>query len=230
MDLPKFIDMLQSRNLRLARADTLGDNLEGSLPRENMLAREDLISTIVKDSGDVRRYSLDDIRRLMDSSDEAMKRSVYASCWYSGEVENAVMWRAYASGSAGGIVLQSTYARLRDNINSSEHNVYIGEITYLDYHGDEAAIIQSNMFAPFTYKRKEFEGEREVRVISSALGKEPSPPLSLDLPIDVPRVVETVRIYPGAPYWQRLTLSRLMQRYGVELNVMASKIDEAPSL
>ena len=226
MDLLKFIDLLQSRNLRLARGDTLGDDLEGSLPKMNLLVQEHQINQIVDDSKNdatASRYSPEDIRSVFDNSRSFAKQAIYASCWYSGEVENAVMWRAYASGNAGGVVLQSTYATLRDNLDSS---VYIGKITYLDYHGDEAANLQGNMIAAFTYKRKEFESEREVRIVSLKIGN--GQPLSLEIPIDVPRIVESVRVYPGAPYWQRFVLTRLIHRYGFQIKVKASQIDEDP--
>ncbi|MDE0445871.1 MAG: hypothetical protein OXH96_04290 [Spirochaetaceae bacterium] len=50
MNLPKFIGLLQSRALYLARADTLGDPFEGSLTEINRLANEDMITRMLADS------------------------------------------------------------------------------------------------------------------------------------------------------------------------------------
>ena len=228
MNLPKFIRLLQSRALYLARADTLGDPFEGSLTEINRLANEDMITRILADSDG--RHTRGDLRNMLRHGNITIRNFTYVSCWYSGETENAIMWRAYGADSCG-VVVQSTYDKLRDNLPGPERqgtdSTYIGCIKYLDYHGNDWIDPGGNAFSPYIHKRREFEGEREVRIISQVI---PARGMGIMIPIDPDKIIDDIRAYPGAPMWIREMLTGLVRGYGLQLDVSPSRLDGTPNM
>ena len=159
MDLPKLIVLLQSKTLYLARADMLGDPFEGSMTKVNQLATEVMITEMLANSEG--RYTRDDLRKMLSNSNISIRQCMYASCWYSGETENATMWKAYG-GDGCGVVVQSTYGKLRDNLpgpkKEGTDGVYMGCVKYLDYQGSDWIGPGGNAFSAYIHKRIEFEG------------------------------------------------------------------------
>ena len=229
MNLPKFIRLLQSRALYLARADTLGDPFEGSITEINRLANEKMVTRMLAYSDG--RYTRDDLQKMRSNSNVTIRQSTYVSCWYSGETENATMWKAYGADSCG-VVVQSTYDKLRDNLPGPEtegtaNTYYIGCIKYLDYQGSDWIGPGGNSFSPYIHKRREFEGEREVRIICQVL---PASGMGIVIPIDTGRIIDDIRAYPGAPMWTREMLTELVRLHGLELDVSPSRLDAIPNM
>ena len=212
MDLLKFIVLLQSSSLHLARADTLG-NLEG------------MFSSVEEKSEDGQRRSDDDI---LDHVRKMSRHFIYASCWYSGDVENALMWRAY--GTSDGVVVQSTYAKLRDSIDQRSAEMPPVHIVPIRYHGYKGGsdISCLDLTERFTYKRHEFTSEKEIRVICQWNGQEETllRELSQFVKVDLASLVESIRMHPGAPSWKRRAVYSLIRGYGLNCDVMASSLDE----
>lgn len=228
MDLPRFIGLLQSKSLYLARADTLEDPFEGHGTQMNRLRDEATIAEVLS-YPDSNQAAGDSLRRLFRNSVQTLRQSMYVSCWCSGDTEKDTMWKAYGG---DGVVVQSTYDKLRENLPgigpNHERSTYIGCVRYLDYHGSDW-IPQGYVFFPFIHKRKEFEEEKEVRIIYFGLGQQIEDS-GISIPIEISKVIDDVRIYPGAPVWIREILTNIIRKYGLELDVSASRLDTIPVL
>ena len=141
------------------------------------------------------------------------------------------MWMAYA-GSGGGVVVQSTYDKLRDSLPGPEkkntESAYIGCVRYLDYQGSDWISPGDNTFSPYIHKRVEFDGEKEVRIICAPA--KPTNEMGIRIPIDTGGIIDAIRAYPGAPVWIRVMLTDLVRQYGLELDVCPSELDAIPIL
>ena len=89
-----------------------------------------------------------------------MRKWTYVNCWHLSEYESDFMWKQYA-GIGNAIAIQSTYQRLIDSIET-EQDCYIGMIKYI---GQDYYIKDGNIFSRFLHKRREFEHEKDVRLL-----------------------------------------------------------------
>lgn len=221
LDLPKLIDFLQTRSLRFARADTLGDPFEGSLTKGNITAREQLLQ-----DNQERNSTPEKVRQSHQYMAHLGIQTIYINCWHGGETESAAMWRLYGT-AAGSIAIQSTYERLVSALSDEYHVVLV---QYMDYSNLEDQIPWGNIMSPFMYKRKEFEYEKEVRAfIWNTKGLEANNlPKGIKVNIDIDKVVETIRVQPTTPVWIRETIEKLLDQYNCGTKVMESQIDIEP--
>ena len=125
------------------------------------------------------------------------------------------MWRLYAQSNEA-VCIQSTFRKLREAIGSAAQ---VGMIRYVDYETDW--IPESNPLAPFLYKRKSFEHEREVRAlirpanvpgILTGESDEPSEPGKW-VRIDVPKTIDRVVVAPNAADWFLELVRQVTARY-----------------
>lgn len=149
MDLSKFLALLYDQALWLARADCLGDPLEGSLP-----APEFAIQQAMKEESE----GFSDARRLM-------VESVYASCWHINEHESAAMWKLYAQ-SSDAIAIKSNVGLLKATLPDW---VSFSIIKYLDYDREAFDSDRWNFLEAFFHKRLSFQHEREFRAFASSV-------------------------------------------------------------
>src|ERR1700730_7601931 len=78
MDLSKFVALIQTAKLHFARADTLGDPFEGSVPRLNALRGELVIANRdkIEDFADYKDMPEDKIRDLFGQLSAGTRLSV----------------------------------------------------------------------------------------------------------------------------------------------------------
>lgn len=225
MDLPKLIGLLQSKSLHLTRADTLDDPFEGRITHINRLADEAKITELL--AHPANGHTRESLRRFFNEAIDVNRQNTYVSCWCSGETESATMWKAYGD---KGVVVQSTYNKLRDNLPGPDpkgaETVYMACVRYLNYQGSDW-IPRGNAFFPFIHKRKQYEEEKEVRIIYSGLGQRFDGP-GISISIEMGKVIDDIRCYPGAPVWIREILTDLVRKYGLDLDVSPSSLDAIP--
>ena len=241
MDVTRLVALMETRSLHFARADTLGDPYEGSLALRNQMAQEQMIARMFKDQksspSGVVRYTHDQLREIVAQGTRRGRRWVFINCWHSGETESLAMWKQYGT-TGGSVAIQSTYKRLLhalpsetciDRDESEDAEIYLGLVQYKNYFNpQEGLALNGNMLSPFIHKRAAFEYEKEVRAFLMSLTAESRSISSIDVNIDIEQLVETIRVRPGTPEWERRTIETLIRRYGLGMKVVPSEIDIKP--
>jgi hypothetical protein len=114
-------------------------------------------------------------------------------------------------------------------------------VKYIDYNDGEIPL--DNVFWPFTYKRRSFEHERELRALvlnaaPSDKHTEDSPHLNwtmepinvpgIAIKVDIPRLIERIYVAPTSPDWFKSLVAALLMRYGLNVDVVHSSLDDEP--
>ena len=204
MDFTKFVSMLENRALFLPMVAKLNDPFEGSYARGNEVLRPLVYRHLPN------RFGL--------TAGEIVKRLrsfVAASCWHSNEQESAAMWKLYAK-THEAVCIQTTFRKLQGAIGTAAR---VGMVRYVDYETDW--IPESNPLAPFLYKRKSFEHEREVRALIPPANlekilKEPQTEMKAPgewVPFDIAQTIQSVFIAPDAPNWFLDLVKQVTTRY-----------------
>jgi hypothetical protein len=97
----------------------------------------------------------------LTNSKSGIRRTFYANCWHLGDHESEAMWLLYC-GVTEGVALVLPYARLRDSLHNDDLT-YMGTVKYIDYNTE--VISPNNAFNVVMRKRREFEHEREARIV-----------------------------------------------------------------
>lgn len=220
MDLAKFVCFLKDQSLYLSRSDLLGDPFEGSMPEMNIKEQE----AWFRENGFER------------PPDWGMARSmvrywIYINCWHCSPHESAAMWSIYGSRGMG-VVMTSTIPLLEETLKDGgaalSENIFLGEIRYIDYEKD--TIPEGDGWATFVCKRKSFEYEREIRVLTmrppkgeglvSVRDTDPG----IMIPVDINKLVTSVRVAPDSPPWFREVVQELVDRFGRSWEVSQSAL------
>jgi hypothetical protein len=225
MDLAKFISMLEKRALFFCRSDLFDDRFEGSYPKGSAIEAAIADALVPADRTGWANQMVTGRRQL--------REAVLVNCWHINEHESAAVWKLYLQ-SDKGIAIKSTVQRLIDAVKCAEE-VWIGAVQYRDY--DVAALPSPNVYEPFVSKRKSFEHERELRAV--IFDEERWAGVAGTWPVvksdrgtlastDLDRLIEEVRILPGAPSYFRDSLVSLFNKYCLAKDVNQSSLDDTP--
>jgi hypothetical protein len=147
------------------------------------------------------------------------------------------MWSLYVR-SQEGIAVQSTYQRLVTSLAGyDEFEVFVGMMRYIDYQADFIPL--GNALAPFMYKRKSFEHERELRALiwTPQHGKNiiGNPVLNkfrgvsgIYVPINLDQLITRVYVAPTAPNWIVELLTSVVEKYELKKEVVQSDLASTP--
>jgi hypothetical protein len=208
MDLPKLIDMMESRRLFLCRADCFEDRHEGATLVEQKEAENER----------ARQLGQAGLPEIFENFRKAQRGFTYISCWHRNNAESHAMWRIYC-GRREGVAIQTTFLKLREAIDTEKF--VAGVVSY-----GNTNLRMWNSLAPFFHKRNAFQYEQEVRVIAdlrpiaqrSANGELVTPlPRGLRIPFGFPGVVENIFVHPEADDFFFVTVKSLISRYAPEL-------------
>src|SRR6478672_1183430 len=149
LTLSKFLELLISQQLFMSRSDKFEDQYEGTFSEPTF--------------EEMKRLSADNPEFL--DYYKTHREKVAISSWHINEYESFAMWHIFTQNSEG-IAIQSTIKRLQDALQpETNYRQYIGEVNYIDY--KKEYIPFDDTFFPFLFKRKSFQYEREVRIISN---------------------------------------------------------------
>lgn len=228
MDFTKMISLIDTRRLFFTRADLFNDPFEGSYPKINVEARN-IVPPEIPEEG---REQYIEAMKIMGNSNKRWPRYTAISCWHMNEYESAAMWSLYLK-SDEGITVQSTYKKLRKSIIDDE-KVYLGLVKYIDYEKDY--IDAGNLLGPFVHKRKSFEHERELRGVlikwpTSSEGfnfQEETIIGGVQVKVDIEELIEKIYVAPNAPKWFADLVKTAIKRYGYNIEVIHSELNNAP--
>lgn len=234
MDFTKFLSVLEARSLYFRRADKFEDPFEGSYPRINVEARQNVPQYVPAE----HKGKFMEVMDKIGDANRHWPRYTAINCWHLNNHESAAMWPLYSKSSEG-IAIQTTYRKFLESFSSVEEDVFVGKVKYIDY--DKEWIDTDNLLAPiltpFTHKRKSFEHEREVRAVvtrwpvDNGIGMDFNKETinhGLSIPVDLNLLIESIYIAPKAQAWFADLVSAVVKRYGYHYDVIHSNLDEQP--
>lgn len=238
MSLAKFLSMLETSKLYLARIDRFEDKFEGTLPQQTSDAWAEVMDAVEKAiDGQIASGSLPAPSVPQKSLWQSLRERTYINCWYMSEYESDGMWKLYASGNVAETVgIRTSAIELLNSIPDRQHRLFLGKVNYVDFHANESALgLLPSPLSGFFVKRNAFEHEKEVRLLiqphigpsaiadkASAFGK--------SLAIDLPALIKQIVVAPGSPDWFYELVKSLLTRYGLDANLVTrSSLDRRPT-
>jgi hypothetical protein len=207
LDLSKFLDLLLSKKLFMSRSDKFEDQYEGTFSEPTF--------------EEIRKLSIDNPDFL--NYYKTHREKVAISSWHINEYESFAMWQIFTQNSEG-LAIQSTIGRLQKALQPEEHfHQYIGEVNYIDY--KKEYIPFDDLFFPFLYKRKSFQYEREVRIISDVTQNNLKLNDGLKINVDVNLLIEKIYIHPKSENWYKNLVIQLVAKLGFDISIEKSDLE-----
>lgn len=207
LDLSKFVDILLYRKLFMSRSDLFEDQYEGTFSEPTY---EEIKKLAVHNTDFLDYYKIH-------------RQNVVISSWHINEYESFAMWQIFTQKNEG-LAIQSTLGRLQEALDhEKEYEQYIGEVNYIDY--KKEYIPFENIFFPFLFKRKSFQYEREVRVISDLTDYELKIENGVKVDIDICRLIEKIYIHPKSENWYKNLVIELSKRLGFDFIIEKSDLE-----
>ncbi len=207
LDLSKFLDLLLCRQLFMARSDKFEDPYEGTFSEPTF---EELKKISEDKPGFLNAY-------------KKHRENVVVSSWHINEYESYAMWQIFTKNNEG-LAIQSTVKRLQEAlVPETKYEQHIGEVQYIDY--KKEYIPFDNDFFPFLFKRKSFQYEREVRIISdlSKSGRTINEGIKID--VDINSLIERIYIHPKSENWYKNLVIQLMEQLGFNFTIEKSDLE-----
>lgn len=158
MDIHKFQWLVVCQRLLMARADRLGDQLEGTRPRGDL---DWWLREAANADSDQRRSIIEHNRQFLSRMARAFREQYYVSCWHMNEFENRAMWACYTPGTTEAVAIRTSYEALRACLPAC---VNMGMVRYIDYSNERLPTM--NMFEYIMHKDSYYSYEREVRAVA----------------------------------------------------------------
>ena len=122
------------------------------------------------------------------------------------------------------MAIQSTIGRLQNAVFlEKKYNQYIGEVNYIDY--KKEYIPFDDMFFPFLFKRKSFQYEREVRIISDISSSNIKINDGMKIDVDIKQLIEKIYIHPKSENWYKNLVIQLMEQLGFDFIIEKSDLE-----
>lgn len=207
LDLSKFLDLLLSNKLFMSRSDKFEDQYEGTFSEPTF----EEIKKISKDNPDFLHYY------------KQKRKNIVISSWHINEYESFAMWQIFTKNKEG-IAIQSTVERLQKALDAETRiDQYIGEVNYIDY--KKELIPFDDEFFPFLFKRKSFQYEKEVRIISDVTPLDIEVNEGIKINVDIEQLIEKIYIHPKSEDWYKNLVLELMQKLNFKFHVEKSDLE-----
>lgn len=207
LDLSKFLDLLMSRKLFMSRSDKFEDQYEGTFSEP----------------------TYEEIKKLSENNPEFLdyykshREKVVVSSWHINEYESFAMWQIFTQNNEG-LAIQSTIGRLQKALKPEiNYSQFIGEVNYIDY--KKEYIPFDNMFFPFMFKRKSFQYEREVRIISDLSENNIKINDGLKIDVDITQLIEKIYIHPKSENWYKKLVIELVSKLDYTIEIEKSDLE-----
>ncbi|WKL44857.1 hypothetical protein [Flavobacterium sp. ZE23DGlu08] len=207
LDLSKFLDLLMSEKLFMSRSDKFEDQYEGTFSEPTF----EEIKKLSIDNPDFLNYY------------KTHREKVAISSWHINEYESFAMWQIFTQNSEG-LAIQSTIGRLQESlIPETNFNQYIGEVNYIDYKKEHIPF--DDMFFPFLFKRKSFQYEGEVRIITDIGKNDIKINEGLKINVDINQLIEKIYIHPKSENWYKNLVIQLVKQLGFDFTIEKSDLE-----
>ncbi|MCD0466618.1 hypothetical protein [Flavobacterium sp. ENC] len=207
LDLSKFLDLLLSKKLFMSRSDKFEDQYEGTFSEPTF----EEIKKLAVDNPDFLNYY------------KTHREKVAISSWHINEYESFAMWQIFTQNSEG-LAIQSTIGRIQSALKPENNfDQYIGEVNYIDY--KKEYIPFDDLFFPFLFKRKSFQYEREVRIITDTSKSNLKLNDGLKIHVDINQLIEKIYIHPKSENWYKKLVIELVERLGFGIEIEKSDLE-----
>lgn len=163
MSIEELQDILENKVLQLTPALKFEDHWEGHIPLK-------WVKNWYK-----KLFSMPDAAEIDDNFAhyyvECVKHNTFIKCFHNAEIESEIMWRSY-SPKGKGVAIQIN----SDELSSPVHlykphdlNCRVVPITYVPVFTEDNPVMKPETM--YLFKRKEFEHEKEVRIIGQNVKK-----------------------------------------------------------
>jgi hypothetical protein len=210
MNFTKFVALLVNKGIWFNSLGKFEDVFEGTYPSANKKLRPEVYENSI-----IPQDTYDKIEKLE-------RHSLFVACFHANNYESSAMWSLYSKDE--GIAIQTTANHLKTAFVSETRNIYITPVTYIDYEND--FLPEGNTMYLATYKRKNFEHENEIRCIYA---DDLSNPTEKGKPgfyskMDLKKLVQKVYISPYASPHIENTISDIIRKYDLEVEIISSKL------
>jgi|GEM_PF-260651 len=233
LSFDKFLSLLITQSLYFCRSDKFEDPYEGTISSQTLEQ--------IKTFTDQLDYNnKEEIFEQMLSLLNASRKMTLVNCWHINEFESDGMWKLY-SNVKNSIAIQTTVGKLKEAIEKTNEDVYIGKVNYVDFDVD---FVQAfNMLGPFIYKRKSFAHEQELRAVIWAPGLNLSNTVEqnmeeeLTIPIvqhgksiniDINLLIERIHISPLSESWFEKIVKSIIAQYQFDFQIVSSVLLNIP--
>jgi hypothetical protein len=207
LDLSKFLDLLMSKKLFMSRSDKFEDQYEGTFSEPTF---EEIKKLSINNPDFLQYY-------------KTHREKVAISSWHINEYESFAMWQIFTQNTEG-LAIQSTIGRLQNAlIPENNYKQFIGEVNYIDY--KKEYIPFDDMFFPFLFKRKSFQYEREVRIITDVAENKTTLNDGLKINVDIDQLIETIYIHPKSENWYKNLVIDLVKQLGFDFAIEKSDLE-----
>ncbi|TDE07806.1 DUF2971 domain-containing protein [Flavobacterium sandaracinum] len=207
LDLSKFLDLLMSEKLFMSRSDKFEDQYEGTFSEPTF----EEIKKLSIDNPDFLNYY------------KTHREKVAVSSWHINEYESFAMWQIFTQNSEG-LAIQSTIGRLQECLNpETNFEQYIGEVNYIDYKKEHIPF--DDLFFPFLFKRKSFQYEGEVRILTDIGESEIKINEGLKISVDINQLIEKIYIHPKSENWYKNLVIQLVKELGFNFTIEKSDLE-----
>ncbi|MFV8336521.1 hypothetical protein [Flavobacterium sp. RSP29] len=207
LDLSKFLDLLMSEKLFMSRSDKFEDQYEGTFSEPTF----EEIKKLSIDKPDFLNYY------------KTHREKVAISSWHINEYESFAMWQIFTQNSEG-LAIQSTIGRLQKSlVPETNFNQYIGEVNYIDYKKEHIPF--DDLFFPFLFKRKSFQYEGEVRIITDIGESDIKINEGLKINVNINHLIEKIYIHPKSENWYKNLVIQLVKQLGFDFTIEKSDLE-----
>jgi hypothetical protein len=207
LDLSKFLDLLLSRKLFMSRSDKFEDQYEGTFSEPTY----EEIKKLAINNPDFLDYY------------KTHREKVAISSWHINEYESFAMWQIFTQNSEG-LAIQSTIGRLQKALEPEKNlKQYIGQVNYIDY--KKEYIPFDDLFFPFLFKRKSFQYEREVRIISDTSDTSITINDGIKINVDISQLIDKIYIHPKSENWYKNLVIELVSKLGFDIEIEKSDLE-----
>ncbi|MEY4432971.1 MAG: hypothetical protein RLZZ44_1101 [Bacteroidota bacterium] len=207
LDLSKFLDLLISKKLFMSRSDKFEDQYEGTFSEP----------------------TFEEIKKLAINNPEFLnyykthREKVAISSWHINEYESFAMWQIFTQNSEG-LAIQSTIGRLQKALEPEKNlKQFIGQVNYIDY--KKEYIPFDDLFFPFLFKRKSFQYEREVRIISDTSDTKITINDGIKINVDISQLIDKIYIHPKSENWYKNLVIELVSKLGFNIAIEKSDLE-----
>jgi hypothetical protein len=207
LDLSKFLDLLLSKKLFMSRSDKFEDQYEGTFSEP----------------------TYEEIRKIAENNPKFLnyykshREKIVISSWHINEYESFAMWQIFTKNNEG-LAIQSTVKRLQEALKPERATEqFIGEVNYIDY--KKEYIPFDDTFFPFVFKRKSFQYEREIRIISDVTSNNINVNDGVKIDVDINQLIEKIYIHPKSENWYKNLVIQLMEQLGFNFTIEKSDLE-----